>query len=787
MTLPIEAALPELLAALDAGGVAVLSAPPGAGKTTRVPLALLDRVAGRIVMLEPRRLAARAAAERMAATLGEPVGATVGYRMRGATEVSAATRIEVVTQGVLTRMLQSDPSLDGVGAVIFDEFHERALAGDLGLALVLEVRGALRPDLAVVVMSATLETGPVAALMGAPVVASEGRAFPVERRWRERPPPEGLSFEAQVAGLVREALGAGPGDVLAFLPGEGEIRRCAAILGRGLPDGVAVHPLYGALPFAAQRAAIAPAATGRKVVLATAIAETSLTIEGVRAVVDGGLARRARFDASSGMARLVTERATRAEAVQRAGRAGRVAAGVAWANWTRGEEGAMRAFPDPEIASADLAELALELAVWGARDAAALPFLTPPPEGALREARALLASLGALDAAGAPTDHGRALARLPLHPRLGHLLLRGGPGSAGLAGLLSARLPPGPVDLSGLLRDPPAEARAEAKRLRRHEAGPARSDAQRLALAYPDRIGLRRPGDAPRWLLSGGKGARMQTGDALAGARLIVACDLDGDPTEARVRRGLAIDEGELREVAGDRIAWVETCAWSVRHRRVEGLRQERLGAMVLAERAWTDVPEAKVVAALLDGVCALGVDALGWSRGARLLRARIAASGVRDVSDAALLASAGDWLAPFLGGVRDAEALTRLDPGEALAAWLGWEGMRAVDAAAPAHWRSPLGRRVAIDYAPDAPTVSIRVQEAFGVTRHPVVARAPLRMELLSPGRRPVAITQDLPGFWAGAWADVRRDMRGRYPRHPWPEDPAAAAPTERAKPRGT
>ncbi|TFL19806.1 ATP-dependent helicase HrpB [Jannaschia formosa] len=775
MTLPIEAALPELRAALAAQGVAVLQAPPGAGKTTRVPLALLDRIPGRIVMLEPRRLATRAAAARMAETLGEPVGRTVGYRMRGASEVSDATRIEVVTEGILTRMIQADPELPGVGCVIFDEFHERSLNADLGLALTWEARQALRPDLQVVVMSATLDAGPVAEMLGAPVVTSEGRSFPVERIWRDRPPPEGLRFEAQVAALVREALA--HGDVLAFLPGEGEIRRCAALL-EGC--GAELRPLYGALPFAAQRAAIEPGG-GPRVVLSTSIAETSLTIEGIRAVVDGGLARRARFDPPSGMARLVTERVTRAEAAQRAGRAGRVAPGVAYANWMRGEEGALHAFPAPEIETADLAGLALELAAWGSDE---LPFLTPPPEGALAEARSLLEGLGALDG-GSITDHGRALARLPLHPRLGHMVRRGGRGAATLAGVLAARPVPGSVDLGETLRAPSPEARAEAKRLRRYEAGPELTDAQRLALAYPDRIGLRRAGEAPRWLLSGGKGARMEKADALAAARLIVACDLDGDRTEARVRRALAISEAELREVHGDRIDWVEICEWSVRHRRVETRRREMLGALALDDRAWPDAPRDAVARAALDGVRALGIGCLDWTTRARLLRARIAAAGLRDVSDAGLLAAAEEWLLPYLDGVRDAGGLARLDPHEALTAWLGWEDGQALDRRAPAAWTTPLGRRVPIDYAPDVPTLSLRLQEVLGVTRHPTVGDTPLRLELLSPARRPIAITQDLPGFWAGAYADARRDMRAQYPRHPWPEDPASAAPTERAKPR--
>ncbi|KIT15604.1 ATP-dependent helicase HrpB [Jannaschia aquimarina] len=773
--LPVQDALPDLLAALDAQGVAVLQAPPGAGKTTCVPPALLDRIEGRIVMLEPRRLAARAAATRMAEVAGEEVGQTFGYRMRGDRAVSDATRVEVVTEGILTRMIQDDPELPGIGAVIFDEFHERSLNADLGLALVQEARAALRPDLQLVVMSATLDAEPVADLLNAPVVTSEGRSYPVERRWRPRPADRSLRLEARVAGLVRQALEDVPeGDVLAFLPGEGEIRRCLSLLS---DCGAEVRPLYGALPYADQRRALVPG-QGRKVVLATSIAETSLTIPGIRAVVDGGLARRARFDPASGMSRLVTERVTKAEAAQRAGRAGRVAPGVAYADWTKGEEGGMAAFPPPEIARADLAGLALEIAAWGSED---LPFLTPPPEGALAEARALLTDLDAL-ADGRITEHGRALSRVPAHPRVAHLLLQGGPGAARLAAVVAGRSRE--VDLSEASMTP--EMRAEAKRLRRFEAGPSRSDAQRLALAYPDRVGLRRPGDAPRWLLSGGRGAWMRDGEPLAGARLIVAADLDGEGSEAQVRAALAIGEAELREVLADRIGWVEICEWSERERRVLARRQERLGAIALDDRIWKDAPRDALAAAALEGVRKLGLQSLDWTSKARLVRARIGVSGLRDVTDDGLMTSLADWLLPALGGVRSADDLARLDPSDALLGWLDWSERETLDRTVPSAYRTPLGRSVPIDYSGEVPTVSLRVQEVFGETRHPSVGGQPLRMELLSPGQRPVAVTQDLPGFWAGGYADMRKDMRGRYPKHPWPEDPTQADPTLRAKRRG-
>ncbi|AHM04149.1 ATP-dependent helicase HrpB [Roseibacterium elongatum DSM 19469] len=606
MTLPIDTILPELIAALEAQGCAVLQAPPGAGKTTRVPLALLQAGSfkGRLLMLEPRRLAARAAAERMADTLGETVGGTVGYRIRGEARVSKETRIEVVTEGILTRMIQDDPDLAGVGALVFDEFHERSLNADLGLALAWEVRGALRPDLRLLVMSATLDAGPVAAMLDdAPLVTSQGRAFPVTTRWLDRPLPRDTRWEGEMAQLIQQAMAEAPGGCLAFLPGEGEIRRVAALLEGRLPSDVHLRPLYGPMPFAEQRAAIRPEARGRKLVLATSIAETSLTIEDVRIVVDGGRSRRARFDPGSGMSRLVTEPVSRAEAEQRRGRAGRVAEGVCYRLWTKGQEGALPAFPPAEIEATDLAGLALELAAWGADDG--LAFLTPPPEGAMAEARALLQGLGALDAAGRITAHGRALVRLPLHPRLGHLVRLGGPGAARLAALLAERDPlrGRGADLALRLRaldDPAAmgadrgavaRIRQEAKRLARFEDGPPLSLGAQAALAYPDRVGLRRKGGAPRYVLSGGKGAVLPEGDSLAGQRLIVATDLDGDPREARIRQAAVLSEAELRASHGDTIRWVETCRWSRRHRRVEARRQERFGALVLEDRAWKDAP----------------------------------------------------------------------------------------------------------------------------------------------------------------------------------------------------
>ncbi|WP_299358085.1 ATP-dependent helicase HrpB [uncultured Paracoccus sp.] len=812
--LPIEDALPELRRALAAQGRAVLVAPPGAGKTTRVPLALLDRIAGRILMLEPRRLAARAAAERMAATLGERPGDTVGYRIRG--EAVPGARIEVVTEGILTRMIQSQPDLPGVGCVIFDEFHERSLNADLGLALVWEARAALRPDLALLVMSATLDAAPVAALLDdAPVVRSDGQAFPVETRWLDRPLAAGARLIAEAARLIARAAAetrADPGGtILAFLPGEGEIRRVAALLAAEPGLEAEIAPLFGAMDLRAQRAALAPPGATRRIVLATSIAETSLTIPGVRVVVDAGRARRSRFDPGSGMTRLVTERVSRAEADQRRGRAGRVAPGMCYRMWARAEEGALPEFAPPEIATADLTGLALELAAWGTADGTGLAFLTPPPAAPLAEARALLAGLGALDDPGPEgriTNHGRALAALPLHPRLGHMLLTAGRGAAELAALLADRDPlrGAPADLAlrlQALADPRGFAarhpwdlqpaaidriRAEAARLRRMapaaRAGAPLSVGGMASLAYPDRIGRRRPGTAPRHVLSGGRGAVMAEDDPLAAVPLIVATDLDGDAREARIRMAAPLDETELRALHGGRIVTEQRVEWSRRDGRVVARAQERLGALVLAERALEDVDPGLLARAAVEGLRDLG---LPWTAAARRLRARMAlVEGLGPVDDAALLDDPG-WLLPYLGGARSAAELKALDLVPALLARIGWDGQQRLDRVAPSHFTTPLGRRVPIDYDAEVPTISARLQEFLGVTQHPQAGGRALRVTLLSPASRPIAVTTDLPGFWAGAYPEVRKEMRGRYPRHVWPEDPTAADPTLRAKPRGT
>jgi ATP-dependent RNA helicase HrpB len=728
----------------------------------------------------------------------------------------------VVTEGILTRMIQSDPELPGIGAVIFDEFHERSLQGDLGLALTLEIRSALREDLMLVVMSATLDAGPVADLMGdAPVVTSKGRMFAVESRWLgrpwSRPNQRGPRFENALADLVVQAVGETEGGVLVFLPGEGEIRRVEGLLKGRLGSDCTVHPLFGAMPFKAQRAAIAPAATGRKIVLATSIAETSLTIDGVKVVVDGGRARRARFDAGSGMSRLVTERVTKAEATQRQGRAGRLSAGICYKLWTKGEDGGMRAFPPAEIEAADLAPLLLEVAQWGVVEPSDLPFLTPPNAGGVDRARDLLRSLGAVDDGGAITGHGREMAALPLHPRLAHMVLKGGPDAPLLAAMLAERDvlggagPRAPADLDlrwQAVRDAKkftserpfavnravlARVQTEAKRLRGGKAA-RMSLGEMAALAYPDRIGLRRKGDAPRYVLSGGKGAIFDAGEALGTSRLIVATDLDGDAREARIRQAVAFSERELRGLFGARIAQENLCQWSKRDRLVQTRQVEVFGALVLGEHHWKDCPQDRIASAMIEGIRDMGAQALPFSKSTRLLIGRIVwlrehGSDLPDFSDAGLLADLEIWLAPYLGKCRKVDDLRAIDLNGAVLARLDWAQEQMLDRLAPAAITAPTGTRLAVDYSGAQPSVSVRLQEMFGLGVHPVIGpdHVPLLIELLSPAGRPVQLTADLPGFWRDSYMDVRKDMRGRYPKHPWPENPLEAEATRRRKPRGT
>jgi ATP-dependent helicase HrpB len=865
--LPIDGVLPRLSSVLSTERCAVLQAPPGAGKTTRVPLALLDQPwlgARRVVMLEPRRLAARAAAAYMARLLGEQVGDTVGYRVRLDSRVGPRTRIEVVTEGVLTRMLQDDPSLDAFGVVIFDEFHERSLHADLGLALTLEMQAALRPDLRVLVMSATLDGEAIATLLGdAPIVRSEGRAHPVETIYLTARAQGHI--EAAVTAAVRRAIERHDGDILVFLPGTAEIRRTAERLAAdGTPRDTALMPLYGDLPQDAQDRAIEPSPPGmRKVVLATAIAETSLTIEGVRVVVDSGLMRVPRFSPRTGMTRLVTVPVSRASADQRRGRAGRLGPGVCYRLWTESEHAGLLAQRPPEIVEADLAPLALELAAWGVHDPRELRWLDPPPAAAYAQARELLRELEAIDAHGRTTAHGRDMAALPLHPRLAHMLLMArldqarsengavgadtasadaaGPrGSAAarrvrlaceLAAVLGERdilraqdttpdpdvrlrlplvrgtarvAPHGHTLDRGALDRVRREARHLANRMSVDRPGGTRagSDAANdapdddagllLAFAYPDRIGQRRRGRG-RFLLRNGRGAAIDPGHGLAGEEFIVAAEVGGHGRDSRVFLGAPIDRSDIERHFAGQIETASEVSWDGTARVVRARDVVRLGAFTLAERP-AAVPPDRIAAACLDAVRAGGLELLPWSREADALRQRLVflhalmPDDWPDVSDAALLASLDEWLPPWIGAEPD--ALRRVDTAPALLAYIGPQRRGRIDQLAPTHVQVPSGSRVAIDYGdPAAPVLAVRIQEIFGLTDTPSVGggAVPLTLHLLSPARRPVQVTRDLASFWSNAYFDVRRDLRGRYPKHYWPDDPLIAMPTRRTRPRGS
>ncbi len=846
MTLPIEEVIPQLRAALAGHPCAVLQAPPGAGKTTLVPLALLDEpwLAGRsIVILEPRRLAARAAATRMAALLGEQPGATAGYRVRFESRVSARTRIEVVTEGILTRRLQTDSALDGVGLVIFDEFHERHLDGDLAFALTLDVQRGLREDLRVLVMSATLDSAALSRLLGnAPVITSQGRSFPVNVQYCERDPAGSLA-EA-VVRTVGSALREQEGDVLVFLPGAREIRQTGALLGAGPARELAdILPLHGDMSWAQQDRAIRPrgSASRRKVVLATPIAETSLTIEGITIVVDSGYARVPQFDPRSGLTRLVTQRISRASADQRSGRAGRTAPGVCVRLWSESTQRGLVPQTQAEIRTADLAPLALELAVWGVHDADSLSWLDAPPAAAFARARALLHELGALDDGGQVSDPGRNMARLPLHPRLSRMLLMAcdlgqGPLGCDIAALLGERdiftgnarrccdidtrlevlkefRIHGPA--AALARGASAErcARVDevARQFRRlvSAAGndPVRSatDAGRLlALAYPDRIAMQRSSGSPRYVLASGRGARLPEQET--GLRLPFLAVADADPA-APETSGPAPAEGlihlaaplcaeDVEQLFPQQLRIVETVRWDVRQEAVVARREKRLGALLLSGAPLTSASADGLRAAALDGVRQLGLQVLPWSREARQWQARILCmrgwfpqEDWPDMCDRTLVDTLGDWLEPHLDGVTRREHFTRLDLARILGERLDYARRQQLGVDAPTHLRMPSGSLVALEYQADAPPVlAVKLQELFGLGDTPRVARGrvPVTLHLLSPARRPIQVTQDLRGFWDRTYAEVRRELKGRYPKHPWPDDPWKAVPTARTRRRG-
>ena len=835
--LPVSHALPDLQAALAGHGMAVLEAPPGAGKSTGVPLALLAApwLGGqRILVLEPRRLAARAVAGRMAWLLGEAVGETVGYRMRLDTRVGPRTRIEVVTEGILTRQLQRDPALEGTGVVIFDEFHERSLQADLGLALALDGRRHLRPDLRLLVMSATLDTAGVARVLGdAPVVAAPGLSFPVQTRYASRLGAGQVAERA--AAAVRRALADDEGDVLVFLPGAGEIRRVAGLLAEPpLPAGVQLHTLYGDLGREDQDLAIRPAPAGRrKVVLATNIAETSLTIEGVRVVIDAGLARRPVFDPRSGMGRLTTERISRASADQRRGRAGRLAPGVCYRLWTEAEHRSLQSETPPEIAAADLASLTLELAAWGTADPAELSWLTPPPPGALNQARALLRSLGALDEAHRITAHGEALAAFGTHPRLAHLLL--GTRDAGaaatacaLAALLGERdvlrgapagrdpdlrlrleavaRDSGAAESSGLDQTALRQVRRSAEAFARQLGIPADLQDIRpdlagglLALAFPDRVARRREPGAGRYQLSNGRGAAFGSPCALARSEFLVIPELDGGDREAKIALAAPLTLQDIGHYLGELLMTVSTVHWDTREQAVVCRREQRLGQLVVSEARLPDPDPAAVRSAVLAALNGLGLDALPWTPELRQWQARVQlcrrpglpdAADWPDVSDAQLLATLADWLGPWLDGISRAAHFARIDLGQALRALLRFDQQRRLDELAPTHLSVPSGSRLPLDYldGPE-PSLAVRLQEVFGLTDTPRIAggRIPVVLKLLSPARRPVQVTRDLASFWGNTYREVRRELKGRYPRHYWPEDPLQAEPTRGLRPRRT
>ena len=807
--LPIDAVLPDLLAALRAGSNAVLVAPPGAGKTTAVAPALLGEAwgeGGEILLLSPRRLAARAAAERMAALAGEAAGRTYGYRTRLEAKTSAATRVTVVTEGIFVARIQADPELAGVAAVLFDEVHERSLDGDTGLAFALDVQASLRPDLRLVAMSATLDGARFAGLMGdAPVIESEGRSHALALRHLGR--AGDARIEDAVAGAIRQALAAEEGGVLAFLPGVAEIERVAERLA-GLSDAVALHRLHGSLDPAEQRAAILPQADGhRKVVLATSIAETSLTLDGIRVVVDSGLARRPRYDRAAGMTRLVTERASQAAVTQRAGRAARQGPGVAYRLWEEAATAGLPRFDPPEMLEADLSALVLATGIWGVADPRALAWLDPPPAAAVDEARARLAGLGALDDDAHPTAHGRAVAALPMPPRLAHMLILAGPMGLGaiaaeVAVLLSERgLGGNEVDIEARRRRWRGERGAKAQAARRlaerwARLSPGSGDAAAggeatcLALAFPDRVARRRDASGESWASVGGRGFRLDPASPLARAEWLAVGETQGAAAGARILSAAAIDRGTVAALFADRIETRRTLAFDPATGGIAALRERRLGALRLASGPDAEADPAAVAAALVEAVRERGVGLLAWSDAAVALRARAAFAGV-DLSDATLLARSDDWLPPLLAGKR---RLGAIDPGalvEALRGLIDWEGQRTIDRLAPAVFTSPAGSGHAIDYAAEGgPRVELRVQALFGLAEHPVVGaasselgRVPLVLSLTSPAGRPIQTTRDLPGFWAGSWAAVAKEMRGRYPRHPWPDDPAAASATLRTK----
>ena len=803
--LPIHAVLPELLTALRGGNAAVLIAPPGAGKTTAVAPALLGEewCSGQVIVLSPRRVAARAAAERMAELLGEQPGETVGYVTRLDSKRSARTRVLVMTEAIFVSTILNDPALAGVSAVLFDEAHERHLDSDLGLALAIESQTVLRDDLRLVVMSATIDGARFAALLGnAAVVESEGKAWPLAIRWLGARPE--LRIEDAMAAAIATAWREQQGDVLAFLPGVGEIERTRERLAERLPQAL-VLPLHGQCEPAAQRAAIRRDPEGRRrIVLATAIAETSLTLDGVAVVVDAGLSRRAEFDKAAGVTRLVTHRASQAAAAQRAGRAARQGPGVAYRLWEEAAHAGRAAFDPPEMLTSDLAPLALTLAQWGAADAAALAWLDPPPAAAMSAAKAALQALTALDAEGAITQHGRSMARLPMEPGLAHMLLYAAqhgaaPDAAKLSLLLQERgLGGRGEDLALRLerwnadRSPRAEASRQlvgrwarlAGGLVERSGASSPPHAVLLAEAFPERIARRRDASGEHWLASGGRGYRLDPASPLARAEWLVIADAQGEAKGARITSAIALSEAELLEWLGPRIERRPVLRWVAEESRVEALVEQRLGAVVVS-RGSDPAPDPDAIRDfLLQRVRDEGLDLLPLSDASRALLTRARFAGIAPLEKAALLDTLSEWLGPLVE-----RRLDTLDPSrlhEALQGRLDYSERQRLKQLAPAQFVSPAGTSHAIDYAdPGGPAVEVRVQALFGLDAHPAFGQPPqpLLLKLTSPGGKPVQTTRDLPGFWRGSWKEVQREMKGRYPRHRWPDEPWSEAPSLKTK----
>ena len=801
--LPIHDVITQVQEAITVGKRAVIVAPPGAGKTTIIPLKLLDNpnITGQIIILEPRRLAARAAASQMAAILNEKIGETVGFKIKGLTKVSKQTRIVVMTEGILIRMIQSNPSLSEVGCIIFDEFHERSINSDLGLALSLQIAEILRSDLRIIVMSATLDVGSVSDLLDtkAPII-SDGRAYPVNCEYLSRPRSKNDKLWENFAKLVSDAFEMTEGGILAFLPGEAEIRATEKLLKEKLPNSAIIMPLYGSLPFEQQNKILEPLKdeTFRKVVLSTSIAETSLTISGIKVVVDSGYTRRSRYDPTSGMSGLITQKISKAEANQRMGRAGRVAAGWCYRNWAVSEEGGMSEFPPSEIEISDLSNFALELSLWGS-EPESMKFLTMPEPNRLTKAYELLNQLGAISGQNKITPHGRDIAKFPCHVRLAHMLSKAGKKSAIIAALLQNKdimfdkynsdfqlrlnkfdeaLHYGEIN-AGLYSKIKIDLKI-FQNLLQHDS--SFSSAQSLALAFPDRIGKKRDGSNSKFILSNGKGAYVHKDDPLSKKKYIVAVDIDGDKKDSKIRLGIEISENEIRELFAVKIVWQETCYWSTREKRIKAVRTEVLGKIPLKSQTWTNPPPERISSAILEGIKDLGFN-FGPAEEQFITRVKIGGEEYPNMEISHLQETAKEWLTPFVKNIKTADDWRKFDCLPALRNLLSWEQHRKLDKVVPKYFVSPLGRKLSIDYLGEHPSVELPMQELFGQKSHPMIKKKPLLLTLLSPAGRPLQKTMDLPNFWRTSYLEIRKEMRGRYPKHSWPERPENEEPTVKVK----